>query len=497
MKSMRDGSDRDPEEAKREALTGDALARKGDLVSACAHYDRAIRLQPENAQYHFQLGALEWGLGREEAGEHFERAVELRPDFAVALAALSAWCLQYGQATKAEQASAQAMELAPDDSTVMQSRAAALEVIGELDQAWELIEKLVKRGFVSMPVIRLYGRMSRYRGQQEKALGVISGELAKGRWRGMDLSRLHLTAADLLDSLGRFDEAFEQARLGNAAAPVQYDAQAHEQTFDSFIAYFTRQKIQSLAGASSRNEKPVFIVGMPRSGTSLVEQILAAHRQIHGAGELNTMANVWEKTVRILGGTSEDDPACLDRLTSAQADALGRAYLEPLTALNPAASRITDKMPLNFLHLGLIGRLLPGARVIDCRRDPRDTCLSCYMAFFEGGNDFKYSLGSASHFYRQYRRLMDHWKSVLDLPILEVCYETLVGNMEAETRRLLTFLDLEWDERCLRFYENKRPVSTSSRQQVRQPLYASSIGRWKNYRRHLSELDPWLGQVRL
>jgi tetratricopeptide (TPR) repeat protein len=486
----------DIDSAKREAQAGDAMAARGELQNACDHYEKAILLQPDNAQFYCQLGACEWKLGRVQAGGYFEKAVHLSPRFAMAHAALAAWYLQYGLVESAERASRRAIELSPQDNSVMQSRAAVLEATGELDAAWHFVEQLVKRGFTPMPLIRLYGRMACYHGQQQQALELVEKQLVDASRSVMDRARLHLTAAELLDSLSRYDDAFGHAQRGNQLVRPAYDPKAHERTFDILIDYFTRQRLGSLPKGTDRSDKPVFIVGMPRSGTSLVEQILATHPAVHGAGELDFMSHVWAGTVQMLSARPEQYPACLDRLTVEQAGGMAQIYLQPLIALNPGASRITDKLPLNFLHMGLIALLLPGARIIDCRRDPRDTCLSCFMTMFESGNDFKFDLSNTAHFYGQYRRLMRHWKDSLDLPILEVSYEELVTDPENQTRRMLDYLGLPWDQRCLRFHESKRPVTTSSMQQVRRPLYQSSIGRWRHYERHLVELDQWFNETR-
>ncbi|MGA2585118.1 MAG: sulfotransferase [Tepidisphaeraceae bacterium] len=466
---------------------------QSSLLAACIKYERAIELQPDNARLYFQLAACEWRLGRVHAGEHFQKAVGLDPKFAVANAALASWYLENGLVEPADQASRRAMEISPEDGSVMQSRAAVLEAMGELNAAWDLVLRLVNRGFVPMPLVRLYGRMARYQHHEQKALDLIEKQLKNSKLSVPDQALLHFAAADLLDSLGKYDEAFAHAWTANQLARTPYDPKSHERTFDIFIDYFTRQRLGSLPKGSDRSEKPVFIVGMPRSGGSLVEQILASHPSVHGAGELDFMSHVWAGTVQMLSARPEEYPSCLDRLTLEQVDGLAEIYLQPLIAMNPPALRITDKLPLNFLHLGLIALLLPGARIIDCRRDPRDNCLSCFMAAFEKGSDFKFDLNNTAHFYNQYRRLMRHWHESFDLPILEVSYEALVTDPENQTRRMLDFLGLPWDGRCLRFHENKRAVITSSMQQVRRPLYQSSIGRWRNYRRHFSELDRWFG----
>ena len=469
-------------------MVAKANAARGNLVAACEHYEIAIERQPDNTNFHCQLGALQWRLGRVEAGASFKKAIELAPGFAIAHAALAAWYLQNGMVEAADQASRTAMQLSPEENSILQSRAAVLEAIGEMDAAWNLVSLLVQRKFTPIPLMRLYGRMAFSHGQQPAAIALVLEQLKVLKLSVWDRARLHFTAAELLDSLQQYHEAFEHARRGNLLVAPGYDQKSHERTFDTLIEYFTRPRMRSMPKGTDRSEKPVFIVGMPRSGTSLVEQILASHPAVHGAGELDFMSHVLAGTVQMVSARPEQYPACLDKLTIEQADGMAQIYLKPLISMNPAAARITDKLPLNFLHLGLIALLMPGARVIDCRRDRRDTCLSCFFALFEGGNEFKFDLNNTAHFYDQHRRLMDHWKNSLELPTLEVSYEDLVTDPENQTRRMLGFLGLPWDEQCLAFHQSKRPVSSSSIQQVRQPLYRSSIGRWRNYERHLTGL---------
>jgi tetratricopeptide (TPR) repeat protein len=465
------------------------------MRDAIAKFERYTAADPYNATHHLQLGALRWRAGRLDAQSALKRATELNPAMAVAHAALASWSLEHGLVEEAEVSSGIAMRLAPAAQASILARAAVLEVLGQVSEAWQLVEPLVVAGNRAIPILRLYGRMARYQGQQEQALQVIQQQLPQINQSPADLARLYFTAADLLDSLEQYDQAFEYAARANQLEERPYDPTAHERTFDTLTAYFTREKLASLARTHDQNAAPVFIVGMPRSGSSLVEQILASHPMLHGAGELDFMQHVWAGTMQMLGAAGDEYPACLDRLTPDQAEGMSQIYLQPLMSLNPAAARITDKLPLNFLHLGLIAMLLPGARVIDIVRDPRDTCLSCYLATFNSGNDFKHDLNHTAHFYLQYRRLMQHWRETLDLPILEISYEQLVLDLESQTRRMLEFLGLPWHQSCLNFHKSQRAVSTSSLQQVRQPLYNSSIGRWKKYQRHLGELDKWFGKA--
>jgi hypothetical protein len=247
---------------------------------------------------------------------------------------------------------------------------------------------------------------------------------------------------------------------------------------------------------------------MPRSGSTLVEQVLSSHPAIHGAGELGWMFNIamlaGQRGAARRAGTGTpsagaaaqssalEHPQWLDRLSATDLDEMAAAYLQPLRALNPAAQAIIDKNLKNFLLLGLIAVLFPDARVIHCRRDPLDTGVSCYMHEFVS-YDFSYDLRWIGHGFRQYERLMAHWANVLDLPILDVTYEQVVDDLEGQSRRMLEFLGLPFDARCLSFTENGRFVATASNEQVRKPIYSTSVRRWQNYEKHLGPLRAALG----
>ncbi|MGI9465390.1 MAG: sulfotransferase family protein, partial [Aestuariivirgaceae bacterium] len=230
------------------------------------------------------------------------------------------------------------------------------------------------------------------------------------------------------------------------------------------------------------SERPVFIIGMPRAGTTLCEQIIASHREADGVGELDEIKNLASQLA------PQPYPAQVGQLGKNDIGNLAAKYLRRIDSLaDRAALRVADKWPTNFLHLGLIAILFPNARIIHCERDPMDTCLSIYAENFSGvaySNDLEH-IGA---FYRQCRRLMAHWSNVLPTPVFNLSYEDMVENQEASTRDLLDFCGLAWDPACLEFHTTKRTVKTTSMQQVRQPIYSRSIGRWKNYERHLGPL---------
>ena len=488
----------DPQsEAPRKAALGDALMRQGQAIEALQAYREAIQLQPNEPRYHVKFAMAAWQLGQMDVVEHHAlHALRLAPDCAEVQDLLARWHDDRGELEQALMHSDRAIRLAPDDPQIAVTRAWVLQASGQLAAAWQLIEPLVAAGLPSTPLGVLYGRMAPQLKRETEALAFLERLLASPEIASPFKAPVYLAAATLLDRAGAHDRAFEHMRLGKQANRWPHDRQAFTRWTDLQIGYFTPGKLHSLPRASHRSRRPVFIIGMPRSGTSLVEQILASHPQVHGAGELPTLGEIMASLPLTNWANGKTYPGCLDSLGAAEADQLAAAYLSTISAINDQARYVTDKMPTNFVLLGLIATLFPECHVIHCTRDPLDTCLSCYMTDFVLGQPFTHDLTDLGAFYRDYHRLMVHWKTVLRYPMIEVNYEQLVGDMENQTRRLLTLLDLPWDARCLRYYENKRVVRTASRYQVRQPIYSSSIGRWKHYEKHLSELISAMGPAR-
>jgi hypothetical protein len=269
-------------------------------------------------------------------------------------------------------------------------------------------------------------------------------------------------------------------------AELAYDADATSRWMADIAANFTPALLERLGQSKAGSSRPIFVVGMPRSGTSLVEQILASHPAIHGAGELSHI----QKLANLLG----DFPASIAEAAPADLASLGISYLEAIAPLGAGQRHVVDKMPANIFYAGLIRLILPEARIIHCRRDPVDTCLSCYSKLFTKGQLFSYDQAELGRYHRDYQSLAAHWRAVLPAThFYEVDYEAVVADLESEARRMLDFLGLPWDPACLEFYRTERPVRTASVNQVRQPLYRSSAGRWRRHEQNLQRLLDALG----
>jgi len=297
----------------------------------------------------------------------------------------------------------------------------------------------------------------------------------------------------VLDAKGNHDDAAKHLQEANALRSTQlrtrnqeYQPADYRGFIDSLIATSTPQFFMRMNGYGLETELPVFIFGLPRSGTTLAEQILASHSRVFGAGELLYCDEMFKSLPKAM--FRNDSPLdCLRDLGRETARDLAQRHVDRLQALDHEALRIVDKMPDNYQHLGLISILFPRARLIHCRRDLRDVALSCWMTNFTLVR-WACNPDHIAYRFEEYRRLMDHWQAVLPVPFLDVDYEEMVEDLEGTARRIVAWCGLEWEPGCLKFHETQRPVRTASAVQVRQPIYKTSVGRWKNYEKSLGEL---------
>jgi hypothetical protein len=300
---------------------------------------------------------------------------------------------------------------------------------------------------------------------------------------------LHFTLGKAWMDVGDGDRSFSHLNAGNALkrATLRYDPSATRRWMASIGPAFTPDMIERLAGAGDPSQTPIFIIGMPRSGTTLVEQVLSSHPEALGVGESPLLDHL-VKSFPGDGSRPVGYPKLLAALTPADLGRLGRTYVAGISA-GAAHPLIIDKMPTNFLYAGLIHLMLPNARIIHCRRNPLDTCVSCYTKHFIAGVEFSYDLAELGSFYRDYQNLMARWRDLLPPErFLEIDYENVVEDLESQARRMVAFCGLEWDEACLSFHSNSRHVRTASSLEVRRPVHRDSIERWKAYEGHLGPL---------
>jgi Sulfotransferase family len=310
-------------------------------------------------------------------------------------------------------------------------------------------------------------------------------------------THLHFALGKAYGDLRQYEKSFEHLHNGNALKRKQiaYDEMGVLGLFDRVRTNLDRKAIESRTGQGDPSNLPIFVLGMPRSGTTLVEQIVASHPKVFGAGELTDLGAVTE-TVRGADGAQLPYPEFVPSLEAPHLGAIAQQYLARLRAISPDAERITDKMPSNFFFIGLIHLVLPNAPIIHVKRDPVDTCISCFSKLFSGSQDHTYDLAELGRYYVKYIELMEHWRAVLPAGrVLDVQYEDLIADFETQARRIVEYCGLEWHANCLAFHKTERPVRTASATQVRKPIYKTSIGRWRVYGEHIGPLLKALGPL--
>jgi tetratricopeptide (TPR) repeat protein len=367
---------------------------------------------------------------------------------------------------------------------------------GDMERAMECFREALKLDPRMAASSMNMSRTRKFDGHDLPEIARIEGLLEAGDVSDEGRINLHFALGKMFDDCAYYDKAFEHFREANRykSKHVRFDAEHYRRWGAKFLDVFTPAYFESHAGLGDPSDRPVFIVGMPRSGTTLVEQILASHPQVYGADELTTIFDiVYALEKRGTGGAKFPD-----NVPSLDASALqwgARQYLDNLQTIDSQAARVTDKMPSNFFHLGLIAVMLPGARIIHCRRDAMDVCLSNFVQMFAEGHYYSYDLSDTASYYRGYEQVMSHWREALPIQMFELQYEELVEDQEGISRALIDYVGLDWDDRCLDFHETKRAVRTASNWQVRQPIYKTARKRWKNYEKQLSGLRAELGYV--
>ncbi|MEP4380137.1 MAG: tetratricopeptide repeat protein [Alphaproteobacteria bacterium] len=470
---------------------GDAHYLSGDPERALDIYRETIALAPDDMRTRVNIATIISRSGHRDEAVEFMRPAYEAAGIQPAIARIFAEMLRAkGEFDEALQIIDVLLAETPDDLAAVSSKAGILDRSGDSRAAADLLLPFLETGAQSPDFARACGQVALNLSEPilplDRVAGLIQDSLQQIRSNRFERRGLSFMLAGLQEKLGDYPRAFETCLAANAVSSIPYDRAATEERFNAYRETFAPQKIPNLARASVLSSRPLFILGMPRSGTTLVEQILDSHPDTTGGGEL--------PNIQFASRAIEGYPASLETTSTSALDAMAETYLDHLAEISADSRYVTDKMPINFEHLGFIWQALPGARIIHCRRHPLDVCLSCLFRNFQNENSFAGSIESLADYYRHYDALMAFWSGVLDLPRFDLRYDDLVTDPAPTVAAILEFCDLPWDDACLAFDRNQRFIKTASYAQVRRPINTAGLGRHVKYAAQLAPLAAALSE---
>ena len=470
--------------------SGIAKLEAGQARDAIAELQSATRLDAGKAKYFAQLARALTMAGRaDQAAEAASQALALNPDDALSLDTLGVVFSHAGRHEQAADAFRRAVELNPQNAEFQHNLGASLRFAGDLsgaaaafDEALTLDPQLHKVRY-ALAHLRRYSSDDNHIAELEKHYTEFKGDLSERMYLGYAFAKE-------LEDCGHFQRAFDVLCEINGSWKSQnhYDVRSDQQIFEELVKAFPA-RVESNAGGGSASAQPIFVVGLPRTGTTLTERIISSHSAVYSAGELTHIPRLTRLMSGIKGPASLD-PATAQATANINTGELGRLYVEAVQQQAGERRYFADKWPHNFLYAGLILKALPQAKMICVRRNPMDSCLSNFRQLFALGNpfyDYSYDILDCGAYYLMFDRLMQHWEEIFPHRIYTVQYEALVRDQESQSRALIDYCGLEWQEACLQFEKNAAPVATASSAQVREPIYTSAVERWKNYK---TELEP-------
>jgi tetratricopeptide (TPR) repeat protein len=470
-----------------------ALEAKDEAVAA-EYFEKAVKGLPKDPTVRHNFGSALFSLREyHEAIVQLRKALELKPGQIDSLSLMSNCFNRLGRGEEAVQFADKGLRMDENHAGCRVAKADALISLGRMEEAEVLLRKniadriAVQKSWQSLSAVRKFP-------SDATELDELRAELQDASLTEDMKTPLHYALAKMANDGKHYDEAMAEYIVAKAKDAATYDIVQYERRVDSLIEFFNPLFLGARKDFGNPSQRPVFIVGMPRSGTTLTEQIISSHPEVAGAGELGEMGSIARSigdNIKLMSRYG----AHLMSMSREESQKLAQRYLKFIDRTSREAARVTDKMPHNFEQLGLIALLFPNATIIQCKRDAIDNCLSCYMNAFSEAHSYNTDLEKLGRYYRAYDRLMKHWYKVLSGRIFENQYETLVADQEGQSRKLIAHCNLDWDDACLNYTENERAVTTISRWQVRQPIYKTSMKRWKPYEKHLGPLFMGLGDL--
>ena len=467
-------------------------AKKPEVASG--YFRKALKQHPRNPFFLFNLGCAQLAERKPQlAIETLQKVALMQPDHAKTWATLGRAEAALGKHKEALAAFDKAAALKPGDGRLAVERAEVLVNLGRMDDAAAVFRKAINDDVETLRAMVGLSMAHKFKPDDPEPALMLSyldrEDLAPDRRRA-----LRYAAGKALADQKNFDAAFTQFATAKDETKEKFAIDTHRETFQKRKELFTAPFLAARGALGNPTKRPIFVIGMPRSGTTLTEQILASHPQIAGAGELNKIRHLAGEIG--LGNIDRNlFAAGLEKLSEGKARKLAASYLAVLKRHSANALRVVDKMPHNYELLGFIAILFPNAQIIHCKRDPMDTCVSCFTQHFSEAHGYNGDLRMLGQYYRAYDDLMAHWHKVLPGRILDSRYEDMINDQEAASRRLIAWTGLEWDDACLSFEKTERLVTTPSRWQVRQPIYKTSVKKWQRYEPHLEPLKSALGSL--
>ena len=478
----------------------DALRFMGILAFKSGNHDiaeamltKALKLDPTYSLVWANLAQVFSVTGQlDKAKKSFKNILNMEPKNGLIWAEYGTVLTKLANYEEGRDAYLKALEFKPDSPRVHLSLGHVYKTMGEIDNSIDSYKNTILQNNLSGEAYWSLANLKTYSFSENEIKDME--DTLKGDMSDIERSQMHFALGKAYEVKKDFDKSFKNYYEGNKVKKglIKYSSDDTTDNTKRILNFFNKENIQKLAKSSTEDRDPIFVLGMPRSGSTLVDQIISSHSKVDGTQEL---PNIIKIAAELNTNNQNNYPEVLKELDESKLSNLGKDYISETAWARDSAPFFIDKMPNNFIHIGLIKTILPNAKIIDTRRDPMDTCFSCFKQFFARGQLFTYSLEDLGNYYTDYIRAMNHWHNVYGKDIYTVHYDNVINETEETIRELVDYCELPFEKECLEFYNSSRPVKTPSAEQVRQPIYKSGLNYWKNYEKHLLPLKKIIDEI--
>ena len=478
----------------------DALRFMGILAFKSGNHDiaeamltKALKLDPTYSLVWANLAQVFSVTGQlDKAKKSFKNILNMEPKNGLIWAEYGTVLTKLANYEEGRDAYLKALEFKPDSPRVHLSLGHVYKTMGEIDNSIDSYKNTILQNNLSGEAYWSLANLKTYSFSENEIIDME--KTLKGDMSDIERSQMHFALGKAYEVKKDFDKSFKNYYEGNKVKKglIKYSSDDTTDNTKRILNFFNKENIQKLAKSSTGDRDPIFVLGMPRSGSTLVDQIISSHSKVDGTQEL---PNIIKIAAELNTNNQNNYPEVLKELDESKLSNLGKDYILETAWARDSAPFFIDKMPNNFIHIGLIKTILPNAKIIDTRRDPMDTCFSCFKQFFARGQLFTYSLEDLGNYYTDYIRAMNHWQNVYGKDIYTVHYDNVINKTEETIRELIDYCELPFEKECLEFYNSSRPVKTPSAEQVRQPIYKSGLNYWKNYEKHLLPLKKIIDEI--